>query len=316
MRSAGSVVRILAVAGLGCSVPAAAFAVPKYAQEIVVAKAGGDYTSLTAALASITDASATKPYAVVVKPGIYAAGTTRIVVPPFVTIQGAGTLPTQITSSYVNTDGVTGFMQLGNNTELRSLTFTATGANAGLVISAATARLEDVQITAQQASQALNVLNGSRVTASRVRLTAGNGIGLYVQNSDLTGDAVVVRASGYSVTGVNVTMASRVVLENSDVALTVTGGGQGTALIAYTDGTVPVTFTFKNGVVTGDAATIGVGGFVTVSHSVLNTPYAATASQAYLNNPVLLYSQVSGGYYIPTRVLGCYDSNFNPLPNQ
>jgi pectin methylesterase-like acyl-CoA thioesterase len=306
---------MLAAATLACIVPAVASAVPRYAQELVVAKAGGDYTSLTAALASITDASATKPYAVVVKPGVYAVGTTRIVVPPFVTIQGSGTGSTQIASSYVSTNG-TGFAQLGNNIELRSLTFTATGANAGLVISAATARLEDVQVSTLQSSQALSVLNGSKVSASRVRLTSGNGSGLYVQNSELTGDAVVVRASGYSVAGVVVTMASRVALENSDVALTVTGGGQGTALTGYTDGTVPIAFTFKNGVVTGDAATIGVGGYVTVSHSVLNTPYAATSSQAYLNSPVLLYSQVSGGFYIPTRVLGCYDSDFNPLPNQ
>lgn len=42
-----------------------------YAQEVVVATTGGDYATIAAALASITDASSSKPYVITVKPGIY-----------------------------------------------------------------------------------------------------------------------------------------------------------------------------------------------------------------------------------------------------
>ena len=59
----------------------------KYAQTVLVAKSGGDFTSVQAALGSITDASASKHYLVWVGPGTY---NERVQMKPFVDIEGAG----------------------------------------------------------------------------------------------------------------------------------------------------------------------------------------------------------------------------------
>ncbi|GIV96729.1 MAG: hypothetical protein KatS3mg057_1386 [Herpetosiphonaceae bacterium] len=58
-----------------------------YANVIVVAKSGGDFTSVQAALDSIADAGADNPYLVYVAPGVYIE---QVVLKPYVTLEGAG----------------------------------------------------------------------------------------------------------------------------------------------------------------------------------------------------------------------------------
>src|SRR5690606_11663606 len=55
----------------------------------VVAKSGGDFTTITAALASITDATAERPYRVDVAPGVYEENA-PVTVPDSVRLSGAG----------------------------------------------------------------------------------------------------------------------------------------------------------------------------------------------------------------------------------
>lgn len=62
---------------------------------VVVAKSGGDYTTITDALAAITP-SANEPYLVKVMPGVYDE---HVVVPEYVHIQGSGCELTEITSA-------------------------------------------------------------------------------------------------------------------------------------------------------------------------------------------------------------------------
>lgn len=54
---------------------------------VVVAKSGGDFTSVQAALDSITDAGADNPYLVTVAPGVYEE---QVTLKPHVTVEGAG----------------------------------------------------------------------------------------------------------------------------------------------------------------------------------------------------------------------------------
>ena len=65
-----------------------------YQQVVVVAKSGGDFTTIQAALDSITDASATKRYLVWVAPGVY---NERVTMKQYVDIEGANTTLTRIT---------------------------------------------------------------------------------------------------------------------------------------------------------------------------------------------------------------------------
>ncbi|MHC4193376.1 MAG: hypothetical protein ACYSP9_04275 [Planctomycetota bacterium] len=68
----------------------------KYQQTIVVAKSGGDYTTIQGAIDSITDATTTKRYAVLVYPGNYAEAVTMT---DYVDIIGTGRTNSRITGT-------------------------------------------------------------------------------------------------------------------------------------------------------------------------------------------------------------------------
>ncbi len=61
--------------------------VRKQGQIIIVAKTGGDYTSIQDAIDSITDNSVNKPYTILIYPGVY---TEDIVMEDFVSLEGVG----------------------------------------------------------------------------------------------------------------------------------------------------------------------------------------------------------------------------------
>ena len=68
----------------------------RYAQVVVVAQEGGDFDSVQAAIDSITDAAAGKPYLVWIAPGVYSE---TVTIKPYVHLQGAGQAATVITST-------------------------------------------------------------------------------------------------------------------------------------------------------------------------------------------------------------------------
>ena len=90
---------------------------------LVVAKSGGDYTTITNALNSITDNSADNPYLIYVAPGIY---NETVTMKPYVDIEGAGEQATKITytgSVFYST----GTVVSADNAELRFLSVENTG---------------------------------------------------------------------------------------------------------------------------------------------------------------------------------------------
>ena len=92
---------------------------------VIVAKSGGDFTTITAALDSITTASDTNRFLIYVAPGVY---NERVTMKQYVDIEGAGELTTRITqagSASITTGTVLG----ANNAELRFLTVKNTGGN-------------------------------------------------------------------------------------------------------------------------------------------------------------------------------------------
>jgi len=90
----------------------------QYANVVVVAKSGGDFTSIQAALDGIDDASAANPYLVWVAPGVY---TETVTMKSYVDIEGAGETTTKITSD-VGSSSSSATVTGANNSELRFLT--------------------------------------------------------------------------------------------------------------------------------------------------------------------------------------------------
>lgn len=96
-----------------------------YKNVLVVAKSGGHYNTISAALASITDNSATNRYLIWVAPGTY---TELVTMKEYVDIEGAGEIATKIT--YTGSVSLyTGTVVGANNAELRFLTVENTGGN-------------------------------------------------------------------------------------------------------------------------------------------------------------------------------------------
>ncbi len=146
-----------------------------YARTVVVAKSGGDFTSVQAALDSITDASDSKHYLVWVGPGTY---NERVEMKPFVDIEGAGELATRITASGGGGFGAGSSVVSGaNNAELRHLTVENTGGGTYAIAifnASASPRLSNVTAMASEGTDInQGVVNaGSSPTMTDVTATA------------------------------------------------------------------------------------------------------------------------------------------------
>ncbi|HKP53171.1 MAG TPA: hypothetical protein VJ183_11030 [Chloroflexia bacterium] len=187
-----------------------------YKNVVVVAKSGGDFTSLTTALNSITDASATNRYLVKVGPGSYGRATMK----PYVDIEGSGQ-DTTVLSDYGYSTGTSGTIVGANNTEIRSLTVENLGGDYYAVAMYAdntSPRLLDVTLKAtngQLSNWGLYVKNGAAPTLTNVTISASGGsmsnaittdkAGAIVKNSSLTVSGAsynyAIDASNYGYTG-------------------------------------------------------------------------------------------------------------------
>lgn len=123
---------------------------------VTVAKTGGNFSSPIAAIASITNASATNRYLVKINPGTYNLGTSALVMKQFVDVEGSGEDNTIITSSRTNVNFDTctvGTVEMANDSSLRRLKVVNTAPDAGsdnltagIVFNNVKASIEDVKV--------------------------------------------------------------------------------------------------------------------------------------------------------------------------
>ena len=149
-----------------------------YQNVIVVARGGGDFTSIQAALNSIGDNDEANRYLVWVAPGTY---TGTVTMKPYVDIQGAGELATKIIaggSASANTGTVVG----ADDAELRFLTVENTGGNAYTIAmynDSAAPRLTHVTVVASgpiESGEVYGVYNeASSPTMTGVTIRVGGG---------------------------------------------------------------------------------------------------------------------------------------------
>ncbi len=146
---------------------------------IHVAKSGGDYTSVQAALDSITDAALDNPYLVWVVPGEYSE---TVTMKPYVHLQGAGQEVTIITSNG-SLPPSQATLVLASDVSLRDLTVGNSGAgiqNVALLASAGVTRtlVADVTVRAHGGGEvnfAILIDSGAGVRLQQVTALGENG---------------------------------------------------------------------------------------------------------------------------------------------
>ena len=185
----------------------------KYGGVVVVAKSGGDYSTVQAAINSITAASAVNPYLVWVAPGVY---TETVTMKPYVHVQGAGQEATVIGSTVSGAAWPPqATVALTRSTSLRDVTVRNMSTAAGTSYRAAVLGRAGVTQTlvADVTAQTLgtggsNTTNcglalfgpGTSVTLQEVRVLAQNAeetYGLY----NATGAAVTLVGGAYTARG-------------------------------------------------------------------------------------------------------------------
>ena len=206
---------------------------------VTVAKANGMFTDPVAAVNSITDASETNPYLVVIGPGVYIV-TAPVVMKPWVDITGSGENVTKITGSLGTEDMLTSSIIRGvNNSVLSFLTVENKGGGSTYTIA-----LFNFTV-----SSAMN-----HVTAT----ANGSGMSIGVLTKDCTSSSVMTNVTATATGGwknVGVQYESSISAEMTDVTATATGGSYSIGVEINSSPTVMTNITAK---ATGGSESYGV----------------------------------------------------------
>ena len=215
--------------------------------------------ALRAALASITDASATKPYVIQLAPGIYELGHETLAMKPDVSIAGAGAAVTRITGDQ-GQPTLGGALVLGaDRTLLRDVTVVNRGDMAAhfhtamAVLGGAAMRIEDAVVEGGGSSEPGSGTSLTRRTVVAVSVAGGSDVRIrgseIAANSEVSPIALQVRDDGSTAVVENSALVSPSRALTAGLGSTATvgasrveGGGSGSVICAasYDGGFVPV----------------------------------------------------------------------------
>ncbi|HUV88116.1 MAG TPA: hypothetical protein VMY80_00560 [Anaerolineae bacterium] len=266
-----------------------------YQNVIVVAKSGGDFTSIQAALNSIADNSEANRYLVWVAPGTY---TETVTMKPYVDIEGSGELTTRITASIwapLGTSALTGTVVGADHAEMRLLTVENSVQETDAVDiqmvaiynNNASPRLTHVTVIATDQGNNYSVITGmhnndSSPTLTHVTITVSGGFfgdGVHNYSSSPTMAHVTITASGAEGgTGVANEHGSSPVMTHVTATASFGESSRG----VYNDQSSP-TMTDVTATASGSVSNVGV---LNDSSSPEMTRVTAIASAAYFSTGV------------------------------
>ena len=274
----------------------------------IVATEGGDFDSVAAALASITDAADDNRYLVRVAPGVYDE-TEASVVPSFVVLRGAGPEVTVVRS------------QRSSNVP------NVTAATAQLQDFAGIADLTIVNTGASSLSIGVSVIQTSRnATLRNVRIlldgAGGTGhFGVHASDSDLTIEGCRIEVSGATIANSAFACVdsngpfSQPLVQDSILI----GRGNNTGMGMQLSETAA---TVMNSRVRGDFRAINstINGISRIHHSQIETlgaspVYEVNGGAAILSAGVNFVGGNPVGLATQFRYVHCYKANFQPVVN-
>lgn len=249
---------------------------------VIVAKSGGHFSTISAALTSITDNSAANRYLVYVAPGTY---TETVTMKSFVDIEGAGELATKITQ--VGSASDTGTVVGASNAELRYLTVENTGGSTyatAIYNNNSSPRFSHVTVSVSPGVETNGIKSStaSPILADVMISVTGGGRGLN---------------NGYSSLRLtNVSIGASVGIDNYESSLSINSsaiGVSGTGIgIGNQSGSGAFTVTINNSIISGS------------SNTILNDPGYAT----FIGVSQLSGGAVGGGGTV--TCVGVYDENY------
>ena len=294
-----------------------------YANVIVVAKSGGDFTDPVAAMNAIADASATNPYLVKIMPGVYDISNT-LTMKPFVDLEGSGENVTEIKSS-----GARDVIKCANQSAARRLTVTnATAsewyANFGVSYSSwlpdtGTCKLENLTINYGWVNAEMG--SGSSIILDTVTMnsSAPEGIHIYGGRHSIANTQVKMTPNSLYAgsTGINL-IASSGRIDRTSVNVS-SGSG-----ISVGDMVNPFFFPehavvqITNSNVTGDPGVVGFAE-LNLDNSTISSYYTGTYAITRLANVKVTTGTITKNVdpnqssMFTFRCLNVYDGNLTPI---
>ena len=286
---------------------------------VSVAGSGGDYTNPVTAMASITDASASNPYLVVIGPGIYPLSA-QIIMQDYVDIIGSGQNTTFLTGSISSLLAVDSAILIGaNNSSLRNLSIENSSGSGQLTVgiynNGTSPTLENVSISvidSNNSQYGIRNENTSSLTLKDVNIDISGGsdiqFGIWNESSDMSIVKTTINLSEgeNSQFGIFNGIASSTIVTQSKITIT---GGDG----------------FYNGVFISDSNSYAIirDSVIFVSGTDNNNLFSirpglgSGTSESYISNTVI-NAQFNGGnakcIFVFEKDGTPYDEDCDPPP--
>jgi hypothetical protein len=285
---------------------------------ITVAKANGNFTDPVTAVNSISDASASNPYLVVIGPGVYTIAQT-LVMKEYVDIVGSGENATKLTGA-ISTgawDESSAIISGANNSILSSLTVENTGGSTlyvALYNSNASPTVSNIILKASGGTTNLGILNfSSSPTMRGVTVKASGGANndcIQNVNSSPTMTDVTVTASGgtntqgvYNDASSSPTMTGVTIKASGGTTSNIGVGNYSSSSLTMTNVSVVASGgTTNTGVENSYSSLTMTGVSVTASGGTYNTGVAIDHSSVTMTH---ISATASGG----TNSIGVYNSS-------